>query len=380
MKIFIGKISSELDADTVYNHFQAFGEIEHFNFKNQFAFVEYKNDSDANKVLDKREIEIKGNYVIVEPSNSKGRPRSEFSEGPRRDEYPPISPPRDDYRAPRYDDRPPRDDYRAPRYDDRPPRYDDYRGAEPYPPRQPSMGGYDDYRGAEHYPPRHSYEPRSPSYKDDYREAPIRSSRDDCAHCSRCEIHGNPKYPPRQDNFEHKRPRREHPNDINKIVIQTIPQDVNLADVDDFVRRNEFDFVFSRLTLKRDAAIVEFRDIETRDRAIAKLDGQDLKGTTIHVREFRVSGNFQGNQNTYREKNNDNNQHDQNTWANTNQEKKDDTWANTNQENKDDTWGSNNQEKTDDAWGTTQEKTDDTWGNAKNDDNQGVDIYSGIDK
>ncbi|KAK6090391.1 hypothetical protein P3W45_000488 [Vairimorpha bombi] len=367
MKIFIGKIPADLDPDSIYNHFKAFGEVSNYNFKGQFAFIDYVNEDDGYKVLEKREQEINGQCVIVEMSNSKPKsrsdyndrpPRSDFDEG-RRDPYYYQGPPRYEDKpystAPRYEDKP----YSAaPRYEDKPysaaPRYEDkpYSAAPRYDEGY-SRSRYEDYPHKpryEAYTPRHSdrrydnYPP--PAYKDesrrvgDYR-AP--TGRDDCPHCSRCEFHGIDKS--RQDPYERKRPKREHPNDVNKIVIQDIPQNISIGEIDDFVKSNGFEIVFSRLTLKGDSAIVELKSTTFRDEAIEKLNGLELNGARLLVREFRVSGNLSvSNTNQYSEKsNNDNNNYD---------------W-NTNQDNKD-----NNSD-----WSTNQD----------NKDNQGVDIYSGIE-
>lgn len=73
MKLFIGRIPRELDADIIYNYFKAYGEIDSYNFKGQYAFVEFKNDRDAENILNTRDIEINGHRVVVEASNSKGK-------------------------------------------------------------------------------------------------------------------------------------------------------------------------------------------------------------------------------------------------------------------------------------------------------------------
>ncbi|EEQ81959.1 hypothetical protein NCER_101418 [Vairimorpha ceranae BRL01] len=339
MKLFIGRIPRELDADIIYNYFKAYGEIDSYNFKGQYAFVEFKNDRDAENILNTRDIEINGHRVVVEASNSKGKfqgehKRQEFhfnslSERPDSNnvDYQSSrrSPRYDDRRSPRYDDRrsPRYDDRRSPRYDDRrnerygnrrspryddrrSPRYDDRRNSQynenfyrhhndfrsnsDYPPRQQYSRDYD-YRAIDQNFDRNGYSSKESS-RFEYDKHYLQSDRERCSYCSRCEIHGNLRFP-KEDPYEHKKIKREHPNDINKLVIQNLPQNVSLHDIDDFVKQTGLESVFSRLTKKGDAAIVEFKDIQSRDDAISKLEGKDLKGTPVYVREFKVGSNFQ---------------------------------------------------------------------------------------
>lgn len=297
MKIFIGKIPADLDPDSIYNHFKTFGEVSNYNFKGQFAFVDYINENDGYKVLKNREHDINGQIVIVEMSSSKPKSRGDFDDRPPRSDYN-DRPPRSDYndRPLRSDNDVGKRDYQNNSYgyndEYNKPRYGDYK---PYPSRQYDDRGYDNYQKPAYYD-----ESRR---TDDYRKPSTRDDREDCPHCSRCEYHGN--YKSRQDTFERKKPRREHPNDIHKIVIQNLPQNISIAEIDDFVKQKGFEIVFSRMTFKGDSAIVEMKDTSSRDEAIEKLNGLELNGVSILVREFRVSSTFSGsnNLNNYSEKN-----------------------------------------------------------------------------
>lgn len=258
MKIYIGKIPQELRSEDVESHFRQFGEIEFFNFKGAFAFVEYRDDGVSHRVLETRDHRIGDFTVFVEESVGRKRRNDDFDRRPPLggyDDYPRGGRP---YHDPVYNDSYMRRDP----YDDRMPYYDDRRGPEPY-------------RGGGYYP-----------------------SRDNCPHCSRCEIHGIPPRRSGVPDFDRpKRPKRDHPNDVNKLVIESLPSNVSINDVEDLVRREGFEVVFSRLTARGDSAIVELRSIEEKEDALNKLVGKEINGTPISVRNFKTSFSQNDNHN-----------------------------------------------------------------------------------
>lgn len=243
MKIFIGKIPRELRAEDLSSYFERFGEVADFNFKGSFAFVEYRDEDVSRRVLETRDHRVGDFEVFVEESVGRKRQRN------------------DDY-----DRRPPAggyDDYSRGRPYNEPPYYDRYSDRRDYDDRRAP----EPYRGYSDYP----------------------SDRNNCPHCSRCEIHGIPPRRSGGDFDRPKRPKRDHPNDVNKLVIESLPVNVNINDVEDLIRKEGFDVVFSRITARGDSAIVELRSIEEKEDAMNKLVGKEINGTPISVRNFKTS-------------------------------------------------------------------------------------------
>ncbi|KAF9764779.1 putative splicing factor [Nosema granulosis] len=266
MKVFIGKISPDMREEDVRRYFETFGEIFDFNFKGAFAFVEYRDENVARRVVDQRDHQIGDFSVITE--ESKGKKRSRYDSEDDYSRRPPAGG-YDDFSRGRHEPVPPYEDH-----------YDPYRRRDPYNDRAfppPPAPYYDDRRAPDYY--RGGYPP----------EPYPRDPRDECPHCSRCEVHGVPPRRMGGDFDRPKRPKRDHPNDVNKIVIESLPHNVVIEDVEDLVRKEGFEIVFSRLTVRGDSAIVELRDVEEKEKAMDKLQGKEINGTQISVRNFRTS-------------------------------------------------------------------------------------------
>lgn len=251
MRIFVGKISPSLTPTQVLEHFKTFGHVEDYVFKGSYAFVEV-DDEIGIKILKSREHNIDGNFVIVDNSIPK---KNDFS-SQNRDSF---------------------------SYKDRQTIDDSY---------------YD--RNRDIYPI--SNDIRKPSFKPYYDDNRYRNydeplDRINCSYCSKCSYHGSgykvDNYIDRQD-FDSKRNKRGHPNDVNKIVIQDFPFNVSICDLEDFVKSFGFDIVFSRLTARGDCAIIELKSIRDKEDAIEKLNGADFCGSRLFVREFKTFGPSNG--------------------------------------------------------------------------------------
>lgn len=254
MRIFIGKISPSINSTQVLEYFKTFGPIDDFVFKGSYAFIETSDDI-GSKILNQREHNINGSYVIVDNSI----PKKNDISMQNRDTF---------------------------SYKDRNLHEDNY-----YNDRNRNMYSFsNEYRKFSHQP---NYDDsRFLNYNDP-------NDRFNCPYCSKCTYHGVPfkgdggfktnNNFDRQD-FDNKRYKRGHPNDVNKIVIQDFPFNVSICDLEDFVKKFGFEIIFSRMTSRGDCAILELKSIQDKFTAIQKLNGIDFCGSKLYVREFKTFG------------------------------------------------------------------------------------------
>jgi hypothetical protein len=67
----------------------------------------------------------------------------------------------------------------------------------------------------------------------------------------------------------------------------------SINEIEDFVKKEGYDVVFSRLTARGDSAIIELTDISSKEDAMNKLQGKEINGTVISIRNFKT-GAFSG--------------------------------------------------------------------------------------
>lgn len=104
--------------------------------------------------------------------------------------------------------------------------------------------------------------------------------------CEHCPIHCGGQ---RLGDFGHVRERnygkQGHPNDINKVVLENIP-DCDPLELKDFVRGMNLDPVYSRITSSGKFGIVEFRTVEAKNIALQELDGAIFKDSKMNCRQY----------------------------------------------------------------------------------------------
>lgn len=104
--------------------------------------------------------------------------------------------------------------------------------------------------------------------------------------CSHCPVHCGGS----RNVFESNRERsfgnmQAHPNDVNKIVLENIPQ-CEALELKDFVRELNLDPVYTRITSSGKHGIVEFRSIDAKNFALKELDGVVFKNSKMGARPY----------------------------------------------------------------------------------------------
>lgn len=118
--------------------------------------------------------------------------------------------------------------------------------------------------------------------------------------CINCPVHCSNKSFQSDQSF---RNHSGHPLDINKIVLENIPE-CSVMELKDFVRSVGLDPVYARITHSGKHGIVEFKSIDSKNDALRELEGINFRGSKLTARPYF---NRERNHDDYSRKNNSRN-------------------------------------------------------------------------
>ncbi|KAI3659171.1 hypothetical protein MP638_006953 [Amoeboaphelidium occidentale] len=275
-RIYVGHLPYDVRAEEIEKFFEKIAPVKDMMVKSDkgYAFVEYDSSEHADDAIRTlNDADFNGSKIMVKPAYAK----KERSDGPsRRDDYGR----RDDYRdgdrgrgssngdryrddRRDYDDRRRRDDYDDRRRDDRPPVRRDY---------DDRRRDYDDR------PPRRDYEDRPPRRDYDDRKRDYDDRRDD-----------------RRRDDGGSRGRFERPRNTKwRVIVEGLPRGTNWQDLKDFFRKaGEVTYADVRRD-RDDEGVADFATHEDLLEAIRTLDGTELRGQKVFLREDKSHSGDKG--------------------------------------------------------------------------------------
>lgn len=255
MQVFIGKIPHRVNERQIEDYFSQFGKVMNLSLKGTYGFLSYEHENSVDAVLNQRSHVIDGAAVSVE----RARGAKRLLDGDHHDRY--MDGGRGGYMSP------PRD----------------RRG---YDPRYPSSSMYGS-RSPMRYDSRYDrHGGRSPEYYryDGHRSGDVRRDREYCDYCNACPVHGIRDMA--SDSRKRYQTNRDHPNNYLKVVFENMPLNTTIDDFKEFVRGSGFDPSYGRMGYSGTHAILEFKTVGEKDKAIRELNGVTFNGSVLEIRSY----------------------------------------------------------------------------------------------